>query len=182
MLLTQISSIICLLRQGLPLRGHDEQESNLIQLMKLRSQDINSLKDWLNDKKYLLHDIVNELAKEISLKIIQDIIQQILERQWFALICDKTADEANKEQLCITIRSVDTQYVIYEDVIGLYQIDRQNFNRITEAIVDALTRCGLNIKQCRGQGYDNRTANMGGIHEGVAAKILQREKSILYPL
>ncbi|CAF1145164.1 unnamed protein product [Didymodactylos carnosus] len=78
MLLTQISSIKYLLRQGLLLRVHDEQESNLIQLMKLRSQDINGLKDWLNDKKYLSRDIVNELAKEILPKIIRDISQQIL--------------------------------------------------------------------------------------------------------
>ncbi|CAF0934096.1 unnamed protein product, partial [Didymodactylos carnosus] len=145
MLLTQISSIKYLLRQGLPLRGHDEPESNLIQLMKLLSQDVN--------------------AKELSLKIIQDIIQQILERHWFALICDEIADEANKEQLCIKIRSVDKQHVIHENVI--------------EAIVDPLTKCGLNIKQCRGQGHDG-AVNMGGIHEEVAAKILQSEKKAFY--
>ncbi|CAF1296722.1 unnamed protein product [Didymodactylos carnosus] len=93
----------------------------------------------------------------------------------FALRCDETVDEANKEQLCITIRLIDKPYVIHENVIGSYQIDRQNSNRITETIVDALTRCGLNIRQCCGQGYGG-AANLGGIHEGVTAKILQREK------
>ena len=39
MLLTQLSSLRFLLRQGLAIRGHDEVEGNLIQLLLLRSEE-----------------------------------------------------------------------------------------------------------------------------------------------
>ncbi|CAF1244084.1 unnamed protein product [Didymodactylos carnosus] len=100
MLLMEITSIIYLLRQGLALRGHVDEESNLIQLLKLRSIDDSDLQDWINDKKYLSHDIVNEITKEISLTIVRDIVKQISKRKWFALICDEISDESTTEQLC----------------------------------------------------------------------------------
>jgi hypothetical protein len=46
------------------------------------------------------------------------------------------------------------RYNIFEDVIGLYAISRQNVPKIVEAIIDALIRCGLGIVNCRGQSYD----------------------------
>ena len=73
----QISCIVYLLRQGLTLRGHSDIESNLVQLLKLRSIDNNFLKEWINDKKYLSHDIINELCKEIYLLIIRDIVKEV---------------------------------------------------------------------------------------------------------
>lgn len=61
MLMKQLSSLQYLLRQGLALRGHDESEGNLVQLLLLRSEDCASLKGWLEGKKYLSHEIVNEM-------------------------------------------------------------------------------------------------------------------------
>ena len=51
MLLKLLSSIKYLVRQGLALRGHVENESNLIQLLKCRSEDIEGMDKWLEDKK-----------------------------------------------------------------------------------------------------------------------------------
>ena len=59
MLLKQLSSLHYLLRQGLALRGHEENESNLVQLLMLRSEDCDGFKAWLEGKKYLSHEIVN---------------------------------------------------------------------------------------------------------------------------
>lgn len=47
MLLKQLSSLRYLLRQGLALRGHDENEGNLVQLLLLRTEDCAGLKGWL---------------------------------------------------------------------------------------------------------------------------------------
>jgi hypothetical protein len=95
------------------------------------------------------------------------------------LICDETCDESTREQLCITIRSVSNNYEVYEDVIGLYEISRQNAPTITEAILDALTRCGLDINNCRGQSYDG-ASNMAGIYGGVSALILKQQSKAVY--
>ncbi|CAF1410883.1 unnamed protein product [Rotaria sordida] len=175
----QISCIVYLLRQGLALRGHSDIESNLIQLLKLRSIDNDFLTEWINDKKYLSHDIINELCKEIYLLIIRDIVKEISNRKWFSLICDETCDESTLEQLCIGIRSVDDNYEIFEDILGLYELSRQDAPTIVEAIRDVLTRCGLNVLDCRGQGYDG-ASNMSGIYGGVSALILNQQPKAMY--
>lgn len=59
MLLKKLSSLKLLLRQGLPVRGHDEGKGNLLQLLVLRSEDDPNLSSWLRDKKYLSPDILN---------------------------------------------------------------------------------------------------------------------------
>jgi hypothetical protein len=48
--LKQLSSLKYL---GLAIRGHDEKEGNLMQLLKLRGEDDSQLQTWLSDGKYL---------------------------------------------------------------------------------------------------------------------------------
>ena len=75
--MAEVSSFKYLLRQGIAFRGHREEEGNLFQLMQLRSIDIPGLDQWLTDKKYLSHDIVNELAKEMALIILRNLCNEV---------------------------------------------------------------------------------------------------------
>jgi hypothetical protein len=77
LLMVEVSSLQYLLRQGIPFRGHTEVDGNLFQLMQLRSVDISGLDQWLNDRKYLSHDIVNELAKEMALIVLRSICLEV---------------------------------------------------------------------------------------------------------
>ena len=43
MLIKQLSSLKYLVRQGMAVRGHEEMEGNLLQLLKLRSNDCSEL-------------------------------------------------------------------------------------------------------------------------------------------
>jgi hypothetical protein len=90
------------------------------------------------------------------------------------LICD----ESTLEQLCIAIRIVHNNYNISEDVIGLHETSRQNAPTIVEAILDTLTRCGLDMVNCRGQSYDG-ASNMSGIYGSVSALILNRQGKVI---
>ncbi|CAF4795989.1 unnamed protein product, partial [Rotaria magnacalcarata] len=94
-------------------------------------------------------------------------------RKWFSLICDETCDESTLEQLCVGIRSVNDNYAIFEDVLGLCELSRQNAEAIVEAIFDTLTRCGLNISACRGQSYDG-ASSMSGIYGDISALVLKQ--------
>ena len=87
-----------------------------------------------------------------------------------SVICDETTDESDLEQLCFTIRSVDSDFIIHEDVIGMYAVASQTAENITEVIFDILIRCNLDIKYCRGQGYDE-ASSMSGNMSGVSARI-----------
>ena len=60
MLFTQLTSLKYLMRQGLAVRGHDEEEGNLSQLLKCRSQDKTDIGEWLKNGTYQSHDINNE--------------------------------------------------------------------------------------------------------------------------
>ena len=48
-LLKQLSSLRFLLRQGLAVRGHGNLEGNLLQLLKLRSDDYPGLNTWITE-------------------------------------------------------------------------------------------------------------------------------------
>ncbi|CAM4837563.1 unnamed protein product [Rotaria magnacalcarata] len=94
---------------------------------------------------------------------------KVSNRKWFSLICD----ESTLEQLCVGIRSVNDNYAIFEDVLGLCELSRQNAEAIVEAIFDTLTRCGLNISACRGQSYDG-ASSMSGIYGDISALVLKQ--------
>ena len=64
-MLKDLSSVRYLARQGLALRGHKEEDSNL-QLLKCQADDVQGLNSWMGDGRYLSHDIVNELLEIMS--------------------------------------------------------------------------------------------------------------------
>ncbi|CAF4872974.1 unnamed protein product, partial [Rotaria socialis] len=104
---------------------------------------------------------------------------KISNRKCFSLICDETCEESTLEQLCFGIRSVNDNYEIFEDVLGLYELSRQNAEAIVEVIFDILTRCGLNISDSRGQSYDGATS-MSGIYGGVSALVLKQQSKAFF--
>jgi hypothetical protein len=75
--MAEVSSLKYLLRQGIALRRNKEEEGNLFQLMKLRCNDIPGLDEWLNERKYFSHDIINELAKEMAHVILRSVSAEV---------------------------------------------------------------------------------------------------------
>ena len=67
MLIKQLSSLQYLLRQGVPIRGHDEMDGNLMQLLQLRSNDCPEISNWISERKYFSPDILNEQIALIGL-------------------------------------------------------------------------------------------------------------------
>ena len=65
-----------LCRQGLAYRGHNDDTSNFIQLLKLRCDDIPDMRQWLENKgrKYTSHDIQNEMVELMGQKILHQVI------------------------------------------------------------------------------------------------------------
>ena len=60
-----VANVRFLARQGLPLRGHGDQEcdSNFMQLLKLRSEDDHNIDSWIKKKtdKYTSLEMQNEI-------------------------------------------------------------------------------------------------------------------------
>ena len=167
-----------LLCQGLSIRGHTEQEGNLMQLLRLRSDDDPRLKEWIKDSKYLSVDIVNECVMLMGQKLLRELLSDIHKAGIFSIVADETRDITNQEQLSICIRWVDEEFTIHEDLIGLVHVEKTDADSLCMAIKDVLIRCSLPLSQCRGQGYDGASVMMGHL-TGDATQLLKEEPKAL---
>ena len=70
-----LGSIRYLARQGVAMRGHVEEQGNLMQLHTLRAKDINVLPAWLNHKtNFLSPESQNELLELFAHSIRRNIV------------------------------------------------------------------------------------------------------------
>ena len=172
MLIKQLSSLTYLLRQGMAVRRHEEMEGNLLQLLKLRSNDCSELNTWIRERKYFSPQILNEQISLMGLSVLRGLLSDIRRAYWFSLIADEATDTSNKEQLVICIRWVDEEFHIHEDPVELIDLPKTDSTTITNALKDCLIRFSLPLSQCRGQAYDG-ASSMSGYLNGVAARIEQ---------
>lgn len=175
-LLKIIETIQFLGRQGLALRGDTSDEnSNFMQLLKLRCKDFPKLSGWLKKKKekYTSHDIQNELLMLMAHQILRDLANEIKD-SYYATICDEYTDISNKEQLTFCLRWVDDLFDIHEDFLGFYEVQNIKSETIVSAITDILLRIQISLDNCRGQCYDG-ASNMLGKKSGVAKQIQDKQ-------
>nr|XP_047139223.1 zinc finger MYM-type protein 1-like [Hydra vulgaris] len=109
---------------------------------------------------YCGKNIQNELIDLMSQKVNDEIINRVLKAVYYSIIADCTPDISRKEHLSLNIRIVAC--------LGL-----------TEVLIELLTKYGLEISNCRGQGYDNGS-NMKGKINGVQKRILNLNPLALY--
>ena len=63
-----------------------------MQLMLLRCADCPEIKNWLESKNYLSHEILSEIETLMARKVLKDILHDIREAEVFALIVDEASD------------------------------------------------------------------------------------------
>ena len=143
------TSLRYLLRQGLAIRGHEELQGNLLQLLKVQSEDNKKLATFIEDKNYQSPDVTNELIILMGNHLLQHLLHRIRECQFYSIIADETRDTSNKEQLSISLRWVDSDYNIFENLVGMIQVTRTDAETLTLAIKDVLIRCMTPLSSCR---------------------------------
>ena len=169
-------------RQSIPIRGDgDEENSNFIQLFKLRGEDDPKFAKWLEKKtdKYVSADIQNELLKVMGLQVLRDIATSLHSAEFYSIMVDETTDVSNKEQAVLCFRWVSDDLIAHEDFVGLYGIENTEAKTLVNMILDVLTRLNLSIKKLRGQCYDGASA-MSGPRSGVAKQIRDLESRAVY--
>ena len=182
MLLTIMQCLQFLGRQGLALRGHNDDESNFVQLLKLRSHDQAEIDEWLARKggdKYTSPELQNELLALMFQALLREVVRKIQQSEFFTITTDECVDCANNEQLEICLRYVDDNVEVHEEFIGLYQIPNTLADTIVAALQDTLLRLNLKLSRCRGQCFDWES-NMAGSKNGVKAQILKQEPRALF--
>ena len=110
----------------------------------------------------------------------ETIIGRVKEAKFYSIICDEASDASNKEQLSFYLGYVNDDGDICEDFVkfvycksGLTGIDLHN------EVTEALSSFGLNLQNCRVQGYDGAGAVSGHVN-GLSALILRENSKSLY--
>lgn len=168
-MIAQIDSIRYLCRQGLGLRNKEETEGNLYQLLRLRAGENQNIKNWLSSGKYMSHDIISEIIEIMARYILTHIIERIRKNEYFSIILDGTRDISGIEQFSFCIRTVNTDFSINEDFLGLYALPQTSAAVMFDVICDILIRYGIDKEKSRGQSYDGASAMSGDI-SGVATR------------
>ena len=111
------------------------------------------------------------------------IISEIPEHApFFMILADETTDVSNTGQLCISIRFVDETCSIHEEFLGFVSLARTTGEAVATSILEALQTWLLDVKNCRGQGYDG-ASSMSSAARGTQAFIRRKEpQSSLYAL
>jgi len=178
-----MSSVQFLGRQGLALRGHESDQGNLSQLLRLRSDDDSKLFEWLNsrDQDYTSPKIQNEMLNIIAKSIIRDIATEIRSQPQlqYSIIIDGTQDITGTEQESICLRYVDHNLIPHEEFVGLYEVSLTTGQNLANVAKDVLLRLNLSLDGLRGQTYDG-AANMSGKYSGAQAYISQAQPLALY--
>ena len=187
-MLTQLSSRY-LLRQGLAIRGHnDDRQGNLKQLLLMMAADSNPcVKDWIRENQYMSPEIVNEQITIMGLSVLRTLLSNIkkVTPSWYGIIADEATDVANREQFNLSLRWVNDEYEVSEDPVGLVCLPNTTADTITQVLKDLLIRCDLSVSLCRGQAYDG-ASTMQGIQKVLqpkyGVKILLLSQCIALPI
>ena len=178
-----MSSIKYLARQGQALRGHEDENSHLYQLMKDKAADDVLIAKWLqrSQNEYISPQIQNEILSTMSNSIVSGIADTIrdLPVTQYAVIMDGTQDIFGQEQESICLRYVDNDLKPHEEFIGMYSVTETSGKSLAGVVKDVLLRLNLPMHGLRGQTYDG-AANMAGKHAGAQALIKQEQPLALF--
>ena len=120
---------------------------------------------------YRSKNIQNELIKISAELLRNEIVKEITRAKFFSIMADEAADVSVKEQLSLVIRFVDDKSNIREEFLEFIHCkDGTSGKAISDVILHQLVQLGIDIKNCRGQGYDG-AGNMSGKNKGVIKNI-----------
>lgn len=137
------------------------------------AEHIATVKAAKNSTSYFSPTIQNELILLVGQKVKNEIISRIQEAKYYSILFDCTPDMSRKEQMTEIIRYVlikDGQCTIEESFIDFFESHEKTGLGLATEILEKIKNDGLNLDNCRGQGYDNG-ANMAGKYKGVQARI-----------
>lgn len=128
--------------------------------------------------------IQNEFIDITAETVRRDILRTVKERKYFSILFDATPDVSHQEQISQIVRTVSVTKDgchVEEHFLGFIHFDLKTGNQISNMILDRLVSDGLELENCRGQGYDNG-ANMAGAYKGVQAVIRDKNpKAVFIP-
>ncbi|KAI6657242.1 hypothetical protein LOD99_11146 [Oopsacas minuta] len=182
-------TILFLGKQNIPLRGHDEAESsinrgNFLEILALRAKDNKDLLGSLFSHriKYTSPQIQNELISIIGRLIQEQIVKEVHDSQYFAVMVDETMDIAKIEQAAVCVRYLSikgSNAIIQERFLGFWKCASTTGEALYNLLKSVLCELTLCLHNVRAQCYDG-AANMRGKYSGLASRVQEEEHRALY--
>ena len=140
----------------------------------------NHLQNAPRNAKYSSPDIQNESIECCRDLIVEQLVVQVKESRYYSILADEATDCSMKEQLALIFRFVDKKNNIREEFVSFlecsYGLSGQSLYR---TIKEFLVSVGIDISDCRGQGYDGAGA-VAGKNQGLSAHVLRVNPKALY--
>lgn len=168
--------------RGLLLRGDHEifgvnNNGNYLGLLELIANFDPFLKTHIElygnkgkgNPSYMSKTICNEVINIMKNDLVNFIVEEVKQVKYFSIIMDSTPDLAKIDQMAIVFRYCISSKV-YERLFHLTPVTSHKGEFIFNILSEFLKNTGLDIKNVRGQSYDN-AANMSGIYEGLQALV-----------
>ena len=106
----QLKGLRFLTRQGIAIRGHHELEGNLQQLLITWSENNESIKNWIKENRFTCHQSVNEQISLLGQAVLRNLLEKTLRNRTSMVF-----NVINSEQLNLSIRWVNDNYIVQED-------------------------------------------------------------------
>ena len=138
------------------------------------------LKNCSKNASYISKTSQDDLISCCGQFITELVVRKIKENQFFSILADEASDCSNQEQLSLVIRYVDIDCVIREEFLGFLHCGLGLPGKaLAETVLGGLINLGLNIRNCRGQGYDGAAAVSGHI-DRLSAHICKSNSQAIY--
>ncbi|XP_003738764.1 zinc finger MYM-type protein 1-like, partial [Galendromus occidentalis] len=169
--------------RGLPLRGSNEvlrssHNGNFLMVLELLAEFDPFMKEHLTKHgaqgsgktSYLSSTTFEDVVRIVARKCREVIANKLKTAKYFSLIVDSTPDISHVDQLSIVLRFVQENGSPSESFLNFVPNTGHTGQELYDAITEHLLSAGIDLKNCRGQSYDN-AANMSGSYKGLQARI-----------
>lgn len=119
---------------------------------------------------YLSSNICEEFIALMGQRVQSEIIMQLQHAKYFSLIVDSTPDLSHTDQLTFVVRYVSQEGKIFERFLKFLPIFSHTGESLFDSVLGVLQDLHIDIKNCRGQCFDN-ASNMAGAYKGLRARI-----------
>ena len=147
---------------------------------KLKEHYINHPLNASYFSKTSQNDFINISGAIILEKNILSLKPSPISSYFFSVMADEAMDSSQKEQLSLVLRYINSSYDVQEEFVGFVHLkDGLSGKAIADSIVKKVTDLGLDIMNCRVQGYD-RAGAVAGHKNGASAHILRICRKLIY--
>ncbi|KAJ8346426.1 hypothetical protein SKAU_G00278270 [Synaphobranchus kaupii] len=165
------SSVRFLGRQGLPLRGNENRDGVLWQLMVERVRSDRDHCDWLNKRdNWMSPNIQNEILELFVHEIQRQVAKKASQSPFLELSADGTTDITGKEQFSCNIQFADANLQVHNVFLSFYNASDTTAETLFLCVKDVLIRLNLSMERLQGYCFDG-ASNMSGRFMGVQARL-----------